>query len=141
MLLPIETRGSGPNEIHQVHSGIIELYRQIPKTTQLWWGAIRNLLCGVTTVCHHNPLHDDLTHPDFPVRVLSRFGWSHSIAFDPDVKEKFQRTPKEQPFILHAAEGMDEESRNEVPGLTRCRCWVNAPCSSMGWHAPQRRYR
>ena len=45
-------------EIHQVHSGIIERYRQIPKKTQLWWGAIRNLLCGVTTVCHHNPLHE-----------------------------------------------------------------------------------
>ncbi len=105
------------NEIHEVHSGIIERYRQIPKTTQLWWGAIRNLLCGVTTVCHHNPLHEDLTLPNFPVRVLSRFGWSHSIAFDPDVKQKFQRTPREQPFILHAAEGVDEESRNEISRL------------------------
>lgn len=101
-------------EIHQVHSDIIARYRQIPKKTQLWWGAIRNILCGVTTVCHHNPLHEDLTHSDFPVRVLSRFGWSHSITFDLDLKEKFQRTPKEQPFILHAAEGMDDESRNEL---------------------------
>jgi cytosine/adenosine deaminase-related metal-dependent hydrolase/ubiquinone/menaquinone biosynthesis C-methylase UbiE len=104
-------------EIHQVHSGIIERYRQISKKSHLWWGAIRNILCGVTTVCHHNPLHEDLTHPDFPVRVLSRFGWSHSIAFDPDLKEKVQRTPREQPFILHAAEGRDEESRNELTRL------------------------
>jgi len=104
-------------EIHQVHSAVIERYRQIPKTTQLWWGAIRNLLCGVTTVCHHNPLHEDLTVPDFPVRVLSRFSWSHSLAFDPNLTEKFQRTPREQPFILHAAEGMDEESRNELSRL------------------------
>jgi cytosine/adenosine deaminase-related metal-dependent hydrolase/ubiquinone/menaquinone biosynthesis C-methylase UbiE len=104
-------------EIHQVHSGIIERYRQIPQTTQLWWGAIRSLLCGVTTVCHHNPLHEDLTLSDFPVHVLSRFGWSHSIAFDPDVKENFQRTSREQPFILHAAEGIDEESRNELSQL------------------------
>jgi cytosine/adenosine deaminase-related metal-dependent hydrolase/ubiquinone/menaquinone biosynthesis C-methylase UbiE len=104
-------------EIHQVHSGIIERYRKIPKETQLWWGAIRNILCGVTTVCHHNPLHADLTHSDFPVRVLSRFGWSHSIAFDPDLKDKFQRTPRDQPFILHAAEGTDEESRNEFTRL------------------------
>lgn len=104
-------------EIHQVHSGIIERYRQIPKKTHLWWGAIRNILCGVTTVCHHNPLHEDLTRSDFPVRVLSCFGWSHSIAFDPDLKERFLRTPREQPFILHAAEGMDEESRNELTRL------------------------
>src|SRR5271168_388074 len=77
-------------EIHQVHSGIIERYKQIPKTTRLWWGAIRNLLCGVTTVCHHNPLHADLTLRDFPVRVLSRFGWSHSLALDPHLAETFQ---------------------------------------------------
>ena len=104
-------------EIHLLHSGIIAQYRQIPKKTQLWWGAIRNLLCGVTTVCHHNPLHQELTRPDFPVRVLSRFGWSHSLAFDSDLKGNFDRTPKEYPFILHAAEGMDEESRNEVSWL------------------------
>jgi cytosine/adenosine deaminase-related metal-dependent hydrolase len=104
-------------EIHQAHSSIIERYRQIPKKTQLWWGAIRNLLCGVTTVCHHNPLHEELTLPNFPVRVLSRFGWAHSLAFDGDVKGKFQRTPKEHPFILHACEGMDEESMNEVSRL------------------------
>ena len=110
----IETLREWAKEIHQVHSGIIERCRQIPKTTQLWWGAIRNLLCGVTTVCHHNPLIEDLTLPNFPVRVLSRFGWSHSIAFDPDMKEKFHRTPREQPFVLHAAEGVDEESRNEL---------------------------
>jgi len=108
-------------EIHQVHSGIIERYRQIPKKTHLWWGAIRNLLCGVTTICHHNPLHDDLTHPDFPIRVLSRFGWTHSLAFDRDVKGAFQRTRKEHPFILHACEGMDEESRNEVYRLDQMR--------------------
>jgi cytosine/adenosine deaminase-related metal-dependent hydrolase/ubiquinone/menaquinone biosynthesis C-methylase UbiE len=104
-------------EIHQVHSGIVERYRQIPKKSHLWWGAIRNLLCGVTTVCHHNPPHEELTLPDFPVRVLSHFGWSHSLAFDPDLKGKFERTPKEHPFIVHAAEGMDEESRSEVSQL------------------------
>jgi cytosine/adenosine deaminase-related metal-dependent hydrolase/ubiquinone/menaquinone biosynthesis C-methylase UbiE len=104
-------------EIHQVHSAIIERYRRIPKKTQLSWGAIRNLLCGVTTVCHHNPLHEELTLPNFPVRVLSRFGWSHSLAFDSYLKGKCERTPKEHPFILHACEGMDEESRNEVPRL------------------------
>jgi cytosine/adenosine deaminase-related metal-dependent hydrolase/ubiquinone/menaquinone biosynthesis C-methylase UbiE len=108
-------------EIHQVHSGIIERYRQIPKKTQLWWGAIRNLLCGVTSVCHHNPLHDDLTRSDFPVRVLSRFGWTHSLTFDRNVKGTFQRTPKEHPFILHACEGMDEESRIEVSRLDQMK--------------------
>ena len=104
-------------EIHQVHADVIERYKQIPKKTQIWWGAIRNLLCGVTTVCHHNPLHADMALSDFPVRVLSRFGWSHSLALDPHLAEKFRATPKDHPFILHAAEGIDEESRNEISKL------------------------
>ena len=108
-------------EIHEVHAEIIERYRQVPKATQLWWGAIRNLLCGVTTVCHHNPLHADLTLPDFPVRVLSRFGWSHSLALDPHLAEKFLATPRDQPFILHASEGIDEESRKEITRLDEMR--------------------
>ncbi|HEV2272527.1 MAG TPA: methyltransferase domain-containing protein [Acidobacteriaceae bacterium] len=106
-------------EIHQVHARVIERYRQIPQSTHLWWGAIRNLLCGVTTVCHHNPLHAELTLPEFPVRVLPRFGWSHSLAFDPDLVERFHASPREQPFIIHAAEGIDDESRNEVHQLDR----------------------
>ena len=28
----------------------------MPKRVRLWWGALKNLLSGVTTVCHHNPL-------------------------------------------------------------------------------------
>jgi cytosine/adenosine deaminase-related metal-dependent hydrolase len=108
-------------EIHQLHTDIIDRYRQIPKATHLWWGAIRNLLCGVTTVCHHNPLHADLTLPDFPVRVLSRFGWSHSLALDQHLAEKFHATPRDHPFILHAAEGIDEESRNEISRLEELR--------------------
>jgi cytosine/adenosine deaminase-related metal-dependent hydrolase len=106
-------------EIHQVHSGIIERYRQIPKTTHLWWGAIRNLICGVTTVCHHNPLYAELTLSDFPVRVLSGLAWSHSLSFDPNLAQKFRDAPRNQPFILHAAEGIDEESQSEIARLDR----------------------
>jgi cytosine/adenosine deaminase-related metal-dependent hydrolase/ubiquinone/menaquinone biosynthesis C-methylase UbiE len=118
---PYQNSTEWGEEIHQVHASIIEQCRQIPKTTRLWWGAIRNLLCGITTVCHHNPLHADLTLHDFPVRVLSRFGWSHSLALDSHLAEKFQATPKDRPFILHAAEGIDEESRNEISRLDQMR--------------------
>lgn len=106
-------------EIHQFHASAIEHYRQIPRRAHLWWGAIRNLLCGVTTLCHHNPLHADMTLQDFPVRVLSQFGWSHSLTFDPRLAERFQGVPSDQPFILHAAEGTDDESRREISQLDR----------------------
>lgn len=114
---PYRNSSEWAQEIHQVHTSMIEQYRQIPQATHLWWGAIRNLLCGVTTVCHHNPLHPELALPDFPVRVLARFGWSHSLPFDPHLAERFQATPPDQPFILHAAEGIDEGSRSELSQL------------------------
>jgi cytosine/adenosine deaminase-related metal-dependent hydrolase/ubiquinone/menaquinone biosynthesis C-methylase UbiE len=104
-------------EIHRVHSAIIERYRRIPKADRLQWGAIRNLLSGVTTVGHHNPLYRDLAHPDFPVRVLSSFGWAHSLAFEPQLKSMFLQTPADRPFIVHAAEGIDAGSRNEIAQL------------------------
>lgn len=83
------------------------------------WGAIRNLLCGVTTVCHHNPLSRELVASDFPVRVLSRFGWAHSLAMDPNLLHNFDHTPSNLPFVLHAAEGVDSKSAQEIFDLDR----------------------
>ena len=128
-------------EINRVHSAIIKQYKQIPKTTRLWWGAIRNLLSGVTTVCHHNPLHEVLAHPDFPVRVLSSFGWAHSLAFDPQLKAMFSQTPADQPFIVHAAEGIDEGSRNEIDQLDRMKVLDERTVLIHGLACTNRRYR
>ncbi len=89
---------------------------RVPKRERLLWGAIRNLLGGVTTVCHHNPYEEVFEH-EFPVRVVKRFGWAHSLAFGGDVKERFQRTPENWPFIIHVGEGCDDASRNEVHRL------------------------
>jgi cytosine/adenosine deaminase-related metal-dependent hydrolase/ubiquinone/menaquinone biosynthesis C-methylase UbiE len=97
----------------------IERQRTVPKGIRLWWGAIRNLLCGVTTVCHHNPLAPELLEEDFPVRVLTQFGWAHSIARDSDIPAKFQNTARNFPFILHAAEGVDAQSAGEIFELDR----------------------
>jgi hypothetical protein len=91
----------------------------VPKAVRLWWGAIRNLLCGVTTVCHHNPLSRELLSADFPVRVLSRFGWAHSLEMDPNLIHNYDHTPPNLPFMLHAAEGVDAKSAQEIFDLDR----------------------
>ena len=49
------------------------------------WGGLKNLLSGVTTVAHHNAFSGAVFTPDFPVRVVERYGWAHSLAFSPDV--------------------------------------------------------
>jgi cytosine/adenosine deaminase-related metal-dependent hydrolase/ubiquinone/menaquinone biosynthesis C-methylase UbiE len=106
-------------EIHRTHAATIASHRKVPKQTRLRWGAIRNLLCGVTTVCHHNPLSRELVAPDFPVRVLARFGWAHSLAMDPNLLHNFDHTPPNLPFVVHAAEGVDAKSAQEIFDLDR----------------------
>ena len=104
-------------EIHRTHAELIRLHRQIPLNTRLWFGAIHNLLSGVTTVCHHNPLHPAMLAPDFPIRIVEEFDWAHSLTFAPDIVEGFIAGPESRPFIVHAAEGTDTRSRNELQSL------------------------
>jgi cytosine/adenosine deaminase-related metal-dependent hydrolase/ubiquinone/menaquinone biosynthesis C-methylase UbiE len=118
---PYQNAGEWAKEIHVQYAEQIALHRRVPLETRLWWGAIRNLLCGVTTVCHHNPLHPELLRPGFPVRVVSRFGWSHSLAFDNHLLDKFRHTSLTHPFITHAGEGVDANSADDIPRLHRMR--------------------
>jgi cytosine/adenosine deaminase-related metal-dependent hydrolase len=83
-----------------------------------WWGIVRNLLSGVTTVCHHGAT-DWLTGGiKLPITVHSRFGWAHSVD-DARWKERYAATPDEWPFMLHCAEGLDTRSRREVTKFRR----------------------
>jgi len=116
---PYQNAAAWARDIHENHAALIELHRKVPRPVRLWWGGIRNLLCGVTTVCHHNPISPDLMDPGFPVRVVSNFGWAHSLSLDPQVADKLAKSPSNAPFILHAAEGVDRASQEEVFELER----------------------
>lgn len=89
---------------------------------RVWVGGLKNLLCGVTTVCHHNPLHGVLRRR-FPVRVLRRFTHSHSLQIDGEaLAAAHHATPDGWPWIVHAAEGVDGEAANEIAELARLGC-------------------
>ena len=89
---------------------------------RLWVGGLKNLLSGVTTVCHHNPLHALLRRP-FPVRVIKNYRYSHSLQIDGDaVAEVCRATPDEWPWIIHAAEGVDAEAAREIDRLDAMGC-------------------
>jgi cytosine/adenosine deaminase-related metal-dependent hydrolase/ubiquinone/menaquinone biosynthesis C-methylase UbiE len=105
------------HEIHHRHAAIIADHGQVPLEARVWWGAIRNLLCGVTTVCHHNRIHPELFHPRFPVRIVDQLGWGHSLAFEPHLAERFRAADPDQPFMLHAGEGTDASSHAELAAL------------------------
>jgi len=102
---------------HPDQSPIFE-HLQVPKHLRLLWGGLRNLLAGVTTVSHHNP-YEPLFDEDFPVRVVKNYGWAHSLAFDDNLQARFMATPADAPFLIHAAEGTDATSTEEVFVLDR----------------------
>jgi cytosine/adenosine deaminase-related metal-dependent hydrolase len=98
-------------------------------------GGLKNLLCGATTVVHHDPWHPSLDSPTFPVRVLRDFGWSHSLGlglradpptetapYGPPVVESFRATPTGRPWIIHLAEGTDAIAASELSTLEALGC-------------------
>ena len=54
---------------------------------------------------------------DFPVRVVRRFAWAHSLEFEPDLAARFRKAPASYPFLVHCAEGTDAAARREVQAL------------------------
>jgi cytosine/adenosine deaminase-related metal-dependent hydrolase len=87
-------------------------------------GGIKNLLSGVTTVGHHDPLYPYLLSPQYPVRVVGAFGWSHSLYLDGEdsVRASCLATGIDRPWIIHAAEGVDREAEDEFDRLRVLGC-------------------
>ncbi|MGH9524447.1 MAG: methyltransferase domain-containing protein [Terriglobales bacterium] len=113
--------GTGPypsarhwaKDIYHPDESPIREHRGVPKDIRLWWGGLKNLLCGVTTVAHHNPYAPVFARPQFPVRVVEHYGWAHSFAEEPDVRARFDGTPGGSPFFIHLGEGTDAEAKSE----------------------------
>jgi hypothetical protein len=101
-------------DIHARFPDVFAKHRAVPRDVRLWWGGLRNLLCGVTTVSHHDALWPELQRDDFPVRVVRDYGWGHSVALGDDLRDARSATPAGSAFIVHACEGVDDQSREEL---------------------------
>jgi cytosine/adenosine deaminase-related metal-dependent hydrolase len=109
--------GAWARAIYRPNCSPVREHLRVPKHVRLWWGALKNLLSGVTTVCHHNPYDTEVFGADFPVRVVKRFAWAHSLEFEPRLAERFRRAPATYPFVVHGAEGNDACARREIGEL------------------------
>lgn len=96
--------------------------RAYPLADRVWIGGLKNLLCGALTVVHHNPLHPPLEAPYYPVRVLRRYGWAHSLHFERDVVESYLKVTGDVPWIIHLAEGVDDRAALEYGRLKKLGC-------------------
>jgi cytosine/adenosine deaminase-related metal-dependent hydrolase len=103
-----------------------------PLGARLFIGALKNLLAGVTTVAHHNPRYREIGRR-FPVRVMKRYGWAHSLSLEHhpvgahgepggDVRERCLATPPTVPFMIHAGEGVDDAAVRELARLEELGC-------------------
>jgi cytosine/adenosine deaminase-related metal-dependent hydrolase/ubiquinone/menaquinone biosynthesis C-methylase UbiE len=111
---PYENATEWALDIQVKEAETIALNKRVPKDVCLWWGGIRNLLCGVTTICQHNPVDPVLLSGDFPIRVITNYGWEHSLAFAKDIRSALEGTPANTPFLIHACEGVDHVAANEL---------------------------
>jgi cytosine/adenosine deaminase-related metal-dependent hydrolase len=124
-LFPRLGRGPYPNatawaqDIYHPNCSPVKEHLIVPKAVRLAWGGLKNLLSGVTTVAHHNPYDVAVFENGFPVRVVKRFGWAHSLGFSPDVAGRYQAISPRWPFLIHAAEGTDVSAAAEIQGLER----------------------
>lgn len=98
--------------------------RAYPLDDRCFIGGLKNLLCGATTVAHHNPPHKCLFRKDFPVRVLKNYGWAHSLHFntEQEIVQSYRSTPKDWPWFIHLAEGTDEVAAGEYQRLKALGC-------------------
>ena len=104
-------------DVYKPDENPVREIERIPIKYRLLWGGIKNLISGVTMVVHHNPWHSTLgIH--FPVRVLKKYAWAHSLAFEKKLKNKFPFW-KRTPFVIHAAEGTDDFAQGEIGQLKK----------------------
>jgi cytosine/adenosine deaminase-related metal-dependent hydrolase len=87
-------------------------------------GGLKNILSGVTTVAHHDPCYPSLRSEEFPCRVLADYGWAHSLGLNGDdaVRASCRATPADQPWFIHAGEGLSAAARAEFGQLERLGC-------------------
>jgi cytosine/adenosine deaminase-related metal-dependent hydrolase len=90
----------------------------VPLADRLFLGGLRNLLAGATAVLHHGAFHRSLARPEFPIRVLERYQFAPSASTE-GLRRTYRTTDRRIPWVVHAAEGTDDQARGELDRLQR----------------------
>jgi len=115
---PYENYVAWANDIYKPTQSPIKEIEKLPINDRLLWGGIKNLVAGATTVVHHNPWHRFLAKDKFPVKVLKKMAWAHSLRLGKKIEREFPKKP-DIPFVIHAAEGVDASSFSEISALDK----------------------
>jgi cytosine/adenosine deaminase-related metal-dependent hydrolase len=91
----------------------------IPRRDTLLFGALKNLVAGVTTVVHHDRWQPDFCD-EFPLRV-AHVRVAHSLRLERNLAHPRggNGAPQNAPFCIHLAEGTDAQSAVEIAEADR----------------------
>jgi len=104
-------------DIHVQNKETIDAVLKIPLPLRTEWGLYKNLLNGITTVVNHGV---KLKITDAFITVLQDNYSLHSIQFEKYWQLKLNNFfAKKQPYVIHAGEGTDEMSHNEIDTLIK----------------------
>ena len=78
--------------------------------------ALKNLLSGATTVCHHNSLYKSLRR-NYPIRVVKNYTFYHSLFRGDNLSQSYRTAKAQHPWIIHLAEGVDDTAVAEFDQL------------------------
>ncbi len=106
-------------DIYRPDDSPLRELQDVPSELRFWWGGIRNLLSGVTTVSQHDRSLPHVLRCDFPVQVPTEYGWAHSMRDPEIVTRRFHETPADWPFLLHLGEGTNSAASREFDELAR----------------------
>lgn len=104
-------------DIHNKDKEIIDTIESIPLELRMRYGVIKNLICGVTAVAHHGSYNSALD--DSPVTIINNGTCIHSVKLGGKWKLKLNLPVNSEPYVIHAGEGINPESEEEIDELIR----------------------
>jgi cytosine/adenosine deaminase-related metal-dependent hydrolase len=103
-------------DIQRRDGNVISSVERVPRASRLRWGALKNLLCGVTTVAHHGNPRDDLS--GLPIGIIGGLS-VHSVRWAPRWRWQLNAPFDRSPYIFHIGEGTSSAARLEIDELLR----------------------
>ncbi|HEX7049397.1 MAG TPA: amidohydrolase family protein [Longimicrobiales bacterium] len=104
-------------DLHTRYAAELDRLRALGRREALLFGALKNLVGGVTTVVHHDPW-EPAFDIEFPVHVV-RVRTVHSLRFERDFASAVAGdvATRARPMCIHLAEGTNREAAEEVREL------------------------
>jgi cytosine/adenosine deaminase-related metal-dependent hydrolase len=104
-------------DIHRRDRGQIASIEAVPQPYRARWGAVKNLLAGVTSVAHHGaPVGTQA------IRLLG--GTSiHSVRLEPRWRRRLNGPCSSSPVVVHIGEGTSDACHREIDRLLAWNLW------------------